>query len=113
MKNCKKLVTLDLSRNHIKTKGALVLVESALAKGSHNYPSTVYLNGNEIDKEFANGLVKLFRNSKKKNVKIFFRNQQSSDSQKLIKKMNAKLKQEGIADLFPPNTLFYDKKDRY
>ena len=114
LKNCKKLVTLDLNGNKITTKGALILVEAALNKGTHNYPSTLYLNENHIGKDFATGLVKLFRNTKKRNVKIFFRKQQSSDAKQLIKKMDAKLKQEGVADLFPRNCIFYkNERNRY
>ena len=82
---------VDLNGNKITTKGALILVEAALNKGTHNYPSTLYLNENHIGKDFATGLVKLFRNTKKRNVKIFFRKQQSSDAKQLIKKMDAKL----------------------
>ena len=51
---------------------------------------------------------------KKRNVKIFFRKQQSSDAKQLIKKMDAKLKQEGVADLFPRNCIFYkNERNRY
>ena len=111
LKSCPKLYTLDLSRNEITSEGALKLVQAAVKKGTHNYPC-VYLNSNKIGRDFANGLVKVFRENKYKRVKIFFREQKSKESRKLVKSMDSKLRKEKIAELFPPNSIFYKKTNK-
>ena len=112
LKSCPKLYTLDLSRNEITTEGALKLVQAAVKKGTYNYPCTVYLNGNKIGRDFANGLVKVFRENKNKRVKIFFRDQKSKESKKLVSSMDSKLRKENIAELFPPNSIFYKRSNK-
>ena len=109
LKSCPKLYTLDLNRNEITSEGALKLVRAAVKKGTYNYPCTVYLNSNKIGRDFANGLVKVFGENKNKRVKIFFREQKSKESRKLIKSMDSKLKKEKVAELFPPKSIFYKK----
>ena len=112
LKSCPKLYTLDLNRNEITSEGALKLVRAAVKKGTYNYPCTVYLNSNKIGRDFANGLVKVFGENKNKRVKIFFREQKSKESRKLIKSMDSKLKKEKIAELFPPKSIFYKKTNK-